>query len=213
MTSQPSVNDKPWWTALVVAAHLFVLLGPTLVLKAIPEPEVVGQATFLDDPEAVEFAFHDGPPEGSLPWVVAIGVTFGLAGALSWWLGRHSMRVERWRPGLARLRDLLLSLIALSILGFIILGQFGRFDPGLRMSLCRPPECDLFLPFGFSSLAELLWPWIVFIPVTAGLMIRIGRPPPVAIDPPARFAYQVTILAGLGVLTLAASPIWWAILS
>ncbi|MGB8361724.1 MAG: hypothetical protein WCE80_10030 [Acidimicrobiia bacterium] len=213
MTSPPSVNDKPWWTAQVVAALLFVLFVPTLVLKAIPEPEVVGQATFLEDREAVELAFNDGPPEGSLPWVVAVGVTFGLAGALSWWLGRHSMRVERWRPALARLRDVLLSLIALSILGFIILGQFGISDLGLIITQCSPPECDFVQPFAFSSLPQLLWPWIVFIPVAAGLMIRIGRPPPVAIDPPVRVAYQVAILAGLGVLTLAAGPIWWAILS
>ena len=123
------------------------------------------------------------------------------------------MRVERWKPGLARLRDVLLSLVTLSLLAFIVLGQYGRSDLGLTLTQCSPPGCDFFWPFTFSSLPELLWPWIVFTPMTAGLIVRIGRPPPVAIDPPVRSSYQTAILAGLAVLTLAAGPIWWAILS
>jgi hypothetical protein len=207
MTTRPSIYDKPWWTAQVVAAMAFVLFAPWLIVRALPEPEQTMSVSLEPEAAEVYFAYEASPD--LLVWVAVVGAVFAAVGALSWWVGRHSMRGERWRPGLGRLRDSLLALTTLAALAFVFASESRSSAEGsLVGASCPGADCELPLLFSLPDMAGLLWPWIVFVPMALGLAVRVVRPPPVAADPPVAIGYQVAILIVAGLLPVLAAVLY-----
>ena len=196
---RPSTQDEIsrdiiWW-ALVGSALFFVTVLPRLLLDWLPAPTQAMTIQFGQSGAFVTLDLTD--PPGFWWWMAIVGSMLGLMGAVSWWLGRHSVRLERWQPGLARWRDRLLAMVVLVVLTILVVGEIGRFaEDGALMVECFPPTCEVPSSLQFPTAVEYLLPWIAAIPMALGLVFRSRRPRPTS-ERLRGSAYQKTMVVVL----------------